>query len=82
MGLLDRAERTLDTGGRNAACRTELRSMDVAMALRRSGKYAVVPAASAPNRIDSVSSVRLTRGASSSPTVVVLTVITGTPSTL
>lgn len=70
---------SLDTGGRNAVIADGIAVIKGQLWRCDAPVSTPVPAASAQNRIDRLV-LRLTRGASSSPTVVVPTVITGTPS--
>lgn len=70
---------SLDTGGRNAVMADGNASIRGYLWRCDAPVNTPIPAASAQNRIDRLV-LRLTRGATTSPTVIVPTVITGTPS--
>lgn len=70
---------SLDTGGRNAVIADGVVAIKGQLWRCDAPVNTAIPAASAQNRIDRLV-LRLTRGATTSPTVVVATVITGTPS--
>lgn len=70
---------SLDTGGRNAVIADGVAALKGQLWRCDATVSTPIPAASAQNRIDRLV-LRLTRGASSSSTVVAPTIITGTPS--
>jgi hypothetical protein len=70
---------SLDTGGRNAVIADGIAVIKGQLWRCDAPVSTAIPAASAQNRIDRLV-LRLTRGATTSPTVVAPTIITGTPS--